>query len=306
MGLLTVMLAAAITLSILSPYFLNTQNLLNVGVAISFYGIVAAATTIVLISGGLDLSIAAVMALSTCIVAATLQAGQPVTVAIALALAAGALVGMSNGWLTSYSGINPFVVTVGSAFLVRGLAYLVTGGAVIAVQDPFLVTLGQGKVFGIPYTVLIMIAAFAVCGFLLQRTIYGRHWFAVGGTTGGTMARLAGVPVRRRMWQVYLLSSLAAATAGVLIAGYTTVGDANGLLGSELAILAGVILGGTALSGGRGTMTGTVIGVVLVGIISNGIQLLNLGISAQYIFLGGVLLLAVSYDQTRRRREIRG
>jgi len=303
-GLAGALGAAVLALSLLSPYFLRTQNLINIGVAVSFTGIVASVTTVVLIIGGLDLSIAAVMALSSCIVAKTLAMGQPAVVAVALAIAAGLLVGAGNGGLITYGKINPFVVTVGSSFLVRGLAYLVTAGVVIPVSDPALITLGQGRIAGIPVSIVIMVLAFLICGFLLQRTIYGRHWYAIGGTTGGGMARLAGVPVQRRVWQVYLLSAAAAAAGGVVVAGYSTVGDANGLLGLELAILSGVILGGTALTGGRGTVSGTLLGVLLVGVISNGIQLLNLGIAAQYIFLGGVLLLAVSFDQWRRRNEV--
>lgn len=302
-GLLAGLGVAVIVMSVLSPYFFKAQNMLNIGAAVSFTGIVAAITTAVLISGGLDLSIAAVMAFSGAVVATSLQAGMPWYLAVVLALLSGVLFGAFNGLLISYVGINAFVVTVGTQFMVRGLAYLVTAGVVIPVSDPVIVFLGQGKLLGIPVSLLIMLLTFAIVGYLLRSSIWGRHWYAIGGTTGGRMARLAGIPVRKRTFQLYVLSALTSSAAGVIVAGYTTVGDANALTGLELSILAGVILGGTALNGGRGTVTGTIIGVVLIGVISNGIQLLNLGIAAQFLFLGVVLLLAVVFDQVRNRKE---
>lgn len=290
-------------MAMLSPYFFKTQNLLNIGTAVSFTGIVAAITTAVLIAGGLDLSIAAVMAFSGTVVAVMLDAGFPWYVAVLAALISGALVGAFNGYLISYVGINPFVVTVGAQFLVRGLAYLVTGGVVYPVTDPALRWIGQGKLWGIPISLILMVVVFLVVGWVLNSTVWGRHWYAIGGTPGGRMARLAGVPVQRRGFQLYVLSALTAALAGVVVAGYTTVGDANALVGMELSILAGVILGGTALMGGRGTVTGTLLGVLMIGVISNGIQLLNLGIAAQFIFLGGILLVAVVFDHINTRKE---
>ncbi len=302
-GLLAGLGVAVIVMSVLSPYFLKAQNMLNIGAAVSFTGIVAAITTAVLISGGLDLSIAAVMAFAGTIIATSLQAGIPWYLAVVLALLSGVLFGAFNGFLISYVGINAFVVTVGSQFMVRGLAYVMTAGVVIPVSDPVIVFLGQGKLLGVPVSLLIMLLTFAIVGYLLRSSIWGRHWYAIGGTPGGKMARLAGIPVKKRTFQLYVLSALTASAAGVIVAGYTTVGDANSLTGLELSILAGVILGGTALNGGRGTVTGTIIGVILIGIISNGIQLLNLGIAAQFLFLGVVLLLAVVFDQVRNRKE---
>ncbi len=299
MGLIGALLGAGLIVSQLTPYFLRTQNLLNVGTAVSFTGIVAAITTAVLIGGGLDLSIAAVMAFSGTIVAVALDNGLSDPVAIALALAVSALVGLGNGGLISYGGINPFVITVGMQFLVRGCAYLVTDGRVVRVADGGVRHLGQGDLWGVPVPLWIMMAVFGIVGWLLHTTVWGRHWYAIGGTPGGAMARLAGIPVKRRRLQLYVLSALASGVSGVLVAGFTTVGDANGLAGLELSILAGVILGGTALTGGRGTVFGTLLGVVLIGIIDNAIQLLNYGIAAQFLFLGTALLLAVIFDHLR-------
>ncbi|QJU55284.1 ABC transporter permease [Herbiconiux sp. KACC 21604] len=305
LGLIIALVVVSVALSLLSPYFLRPANLLNIGAAISFTGIVAAITTAVLISGGLDLSISAVMAFSGCVVAVSLSAGLPWWLAIGLAMLSGLVIGAVNGGLISYVGINPFVVTVGTQFLVRGLAFLVTAGVVIPVSDPVVRFLGQGRIFGVPFSLLLMAVAFVVAGFLLRSTVWGRHWYAIGGSPEGRMARLAGIPVRRRTFQLYVLSAVFSAVAGAVVAGYTTVGDANALTGLELSILAGVILGGTALTGGRGTVIGTVFGVILIGVINNGIQLLNLGVAAQFIFLGGILLIAVVFDQIKTRRQTR-
>ena len=298
-GLIGALIGVGLIVSQLTPFFLKTQNLLNVGTAVSFTGIVAAITTAVLIGGGLDLSIAAVMAFSGTVVAVALDNGVPAPVTILLALALSAVIGLINGGLISYGGINPFVITVGMQFLVRGFAYQVTGGRVVRVASGYVRDLGQGDLLGIPVPLWIMLAVFGISGWLLHTTVWGRHWYAIGGTPGGAMARLAGIPVKRRRLQLYVLSSLAAGLSGVLVAGFTTVGDANALAGLELSILAGVILGGTALTGGRGTVVGTLLGVVLIGIIDNAIQLLNYGISAQFLFLGTALLLAVLYDHVR-------
>jgi len=300
-GLIGALFGVGLVVSQLTPFFLRTQNLLNVGTAVSFTGIVAAITTAVLIGGGLDLSIAAVMALSGTIVAVALGNGVSVPVAILLALGASTLIGFVNGGLISYGGINPFVITVGMQFLVRGFAFRVTDGRVVRVTNEDVRYLGQGELLGVPVPLWIMLAVFGVVGWLLHATVWGRHWYAIGGTPGGAMARLAGIPVKRRRLQLYVLSSSAAGLSGVLVAGFTTVGDANGLAGLELSILAGVILGGTALTGGRGTVFGTLLGVTLIGIIDNAIQLLNYGVSAQFLFLGTALLLAVVYDHVRTK-----
>jgi ribose/xylose/arabinose/galactoside ABC-type transport system permease subunit len=304
-GLLAGLVALSVVMTILSPYFLQPRNLINIGGAVSFTGIVAAITTAVLISGGLDLSIAANMALSSCVAALLLKDGAPWFVAVIVALIVGALAGALNGYIINYVGVNAFVVTVASQFLLRGIAYIITAGVVLPVNDSTVVFLGQGRVFGIPIPLLIMALAFLFVGWMLKSTVWGRHWYAIGGTPGGRMAELAGVPVKRRGFQLYVLSGVISAAAGVVVAGYTTVGDPNAVAGTELSILAAVILGGTALSGGRGSIVGTIIGVFLIGVINNGIQLLNFGIAAQYLSLGAVLLGAVVYDQIRTRKETR-
>jgi ribose transport system permease protein len=304
-GLLAGLVALSVLMTIVSPYFLQPRNLINIGGAVSFTGIVAAITTAVLISGGLDLSIAANMALASCVVALLLKGGTPWYLAVIVALIIGALAGALNGYIINYIGVNAFVVTVASQFLLRGIAYIMTVGVVLPVADPTVVFLGQGRALGIPVPLIIMAISFLFVGWMLKSTVWGRHWYAIGGTPGGRMAELAGVPVKRRGFQLYVLSGVIAAAAGVVVAGYTTVGDPNAVAGTELSILAAVILGGTALSGGRGSVVGTVIGVFLIGVINNGIQLLNFGIAAQYLSLGAVLLGAVVYDQIRTRKETR-
>lgn len=304
-GLVAGLIALSVLMSFLSPYFLRPQNLINIGAAVSFTGIVAAITTAVLISGGLDLSIAAVMALSSTVVAVVTTAGQPWWVAVLAALITGAAIGALNGYVISYVGVNPFVVTVATQFLSRGIGFLITAGVAMPINDQVIRMIGQGRLAGIPISLIIMVVVFAVVGVVLRKTVLGRHWYAIGGTPDGRMARLAGVPVARRRFQLYVLSGAVSALAGVCLAGNTTVGDAYAATGLELSILAAVILGGTALNGGRGAIIGTVIGVLLIGVINNGIQLLNLGVSAQYLFLGAVLLVAVVFDQVRTKRELR-
>lgn len=304
-GVLGALVVACILFSILSPYFWTVDNGLNIGQAVSYTGIVAAITTMVLVAGGLDLSIGAVMALSSCLVADLLGSGMALVPAVAIALAAGAAIGAVNGVLIAYVGINAFVVTIGTQFIARGLAYLVTGGQAESVTDERILDLGQGKIAGIPASLLLMLVVFGLVGWMLARTRFGRHVYAIGGTPGGRMARLAGIKVERRLIQVYVLSATFAALAGIVVAGYTGTGDAGALLGVELTIIAAAILGGTSLLGGRGTVVGTLIGVLLLGVITNGIVLLDLGTSAQYLVQGAALLLAVVIDEVRTKRATR-
>jgi len=305
LGVLGALVVACLLFSILSPYFWTVDNGLNIGQAVSYTGIVAAITTMVLVAGGLDLSIGAVMALSSCLVADLLGSGMGLVPAVAIALAAGAGVGVVNGVLIARVGINAFVVTIGTQFIARGLAYLVTGGQAQSVTDQRIIDLGQGKIAGLPASLLLMLVAFALVGWMLARTQFGTHVYAIGGTPGGRMARLAGIKVERRLIQVYVLSATFAALAGIVVAGYTGTGDAAALLGVELTIIAAAILGGTSLLGGRGTVFGTLVGVLLLGVITNGIVLLDLGTSAQYLVQGAALLLAVVIDEVRTKRAAR-
>ena len=289
----------------LSPYFLLPQNALNISRAVSYTGITAAITTLVLIGGGLDLSISAVMALAGTVCAELLMKGMPWPLVVAAGLASGALVGVVNGAIVTYLGINPLIVTIATQFVIRGAAFLVVQSQELVITERHFLYIGQGTLLGLPVPALFMVAAFLLVGWWMRFTVFGRHIYAIGGTPGGSMARLAGIPVERRRMQMYVLSGTFAAFSGIVLAGFTGTGLAYAAQGLELPIIASVILGGTGLGGGRGTVVGTVIGVFVLGVVANGLTLLNLSNQWQLVVQGAALLLAVIVDEYRAKRRAR-
>jgi ribose transport system permease protein len=200
--------------------------------------------------------------------------------------------------LIAWIGIDALIATIGTQFAIRGFAYLVGSEQLITNEN--ILWLGQGEVLGIPVPTLLMVATFLLAIWWLNFTVFGRHLRAIGGTHGHA-ARLAGIPVRRRRMQVYILSGLSSGFAGVVLAGYSSAGLAYAAVGIELTIIAGVVLGGTSFFGGHGTIIGTVIGVLFFAIIANGLVLMNVPTLWQQIVQGTVLIIAVGIDRIRTK-----
>ena len=304
-GLVGALAGVIIAFSFLSPYFLLTQNFLNIGRAISYTGITAATETLVIIGGGLDLSIGAVMGLSGTVCAALLLAGVPWFLVIPVGVALGTLVGAVNGVIITYVGINPLIVTLGTQFVIEGAAYLAVNSQEIVISEPHFLFIGQGQLIGMPFPVLLLLLAFALVWWWLRYTAFGKHIYAIGGSPGGLMAQLAGIRINRRRMQMYILSGTFAAISGVVLAAFTGTGLPYAGEGLELTIIASVILGGAALTGGRGTVIGTLIGVILLGMVNNGLSLLSVSNEWQLVVQGGALLLAVVVDEFRQKRRSR-
>jgi len=286
-----------------SPYFLLPENGLNISRAVSFWGISAAAATLVLVCGLLDLSIGATMGFVGVLCAVLISGGVSWPVAMFAGLLAGAIFGAGNGVLVAYVGINPFIVTIGSQFVIRGLAFLVSGGQDHSIPSREFNFLGQGDLGRIPASAVLTLAVFAALYWTMRFTRFGRHVFAIGGS--GEAARLVGIPVARRRFQVLVLSGVLAALSGIVLSGFTGSGLAYNGQGVELTVISAVILGGTSLLGGRGSVTGTLLGVALLGIINNGIVLLGVSTYWQFVVQGSVLLLAVVIDEMRIKRAVR-
>lgn len=304
-GLLGAFALTCLVFSVLSPYFLQASNGFNIASANAYLGITAAIATLLLIGGGLDISIAAVMAFSSVLAAQLLAAGVPWYLAIAGCLLSGAAIGAFNGVLITYVGINALIVTIGTQFVVRGLAFVVAAGQELPISDAHFKFMGQGLLFGVPFSGILTVLVFLYVGWVLNYTRFGKHVFAIGGSPNGSMARLSGIRVERCRMQMYVMSGTLAALSGVVLAGYTSSGIAYAAAGIELTIIAAVILGGTALGGGAGTVAGTFIGVALLGVIANGMVLLSIASYYQFIFQGCALLIAVVADEVRRARRIR-
>jgi ribose transport system permease protein len=300
LGLLAILLILAIVLSFASPYFLTVTNLLNIGRGIAIVGIVAVGETIVIISGGFDLSVGSTMAAAGMAAGFLVTHGVPLPIAFAAAIAIGVLVGLINGTIISYARINPLIATLATLAIVRGLSYVISGGRELVVSDEAFLAFGVGTFLGIPYIVLLLVATFAVFAWVMPRTLFGRYAYAIGSSAKA--AQRAGVPVARWRIAYYVTCGALSALAGLVFVARTGNAQPSAALGIELDVITAVILGGTSLTGGRGRLWGTFIGLVLLGVVNNGLILVGVPAFWQQVVKGGILLLAVLYDELRRHR----
>lgn len=302
MGLPLILLLLCVYLGYSSQYFLEYRNLLNITQAVSVVGIAAAFATIVVIGSGIDLTPVTVMVMSGIVCLHALNAGLPLAVVIALALATSVGIGLINGLLIAFGELNPFIVTLGVNFLFTGFAYVITQGNSELISQQTFLSIGQSHVFGqVPTPTLIMALTFLVAFFILRFSKFGLHVFAVGG--GEQAARLSGVRVRKVKIWLYVLSAASAGLAGIVeaAAGGSVAPYAASNSNDLLTILAAVIIGGTALTGGRGSVIGTLVGILLIGVIGNGLVLRNIDTFYQPVVTGAILLIAIVLDETRRR-----
>lgn len=301
-----VTLTLALYLSFSSEFFLTERNLINITSSVALVGIAAAFATFVVISGGIDLSPVVVFIIAGMVCEAALEAGLPVAATIVLGVAVGGVIGLLNGLLIAAGRLNPFIVTLGTNFLFTGLAFVITDGDVLTIDNESFRDLGRSELIGdVPTLTVVMAAVFGLAFCILRFTRFGTHVFAVGGDSDA--ARLSGVPVRRVKTLVYVTAGLAAGLAGVLLAaqaGSVAPFQASGQ-NDLLNILAAVIIGGTALEGGRGTVAGTLVGILLLGIIANGLVLERVSSFWQPVVVGTALLLAITLDEVRRRSATR-
>lgn len=288
--------------SLLSPYFLTAENLLNVSLQVSITAIIAAGMTFVILTGGIDLSVGSLLALAGILTTDVVKLQLPIQVSFPLAILVGVCVGALSGGLagtlvTRYN-ITPFIVTLSLMTVWRGIAFVYTEGRPIwELPDAFSI-LGSGRMLGIPIPSLTMMVVFIVSHIVLTKTKFGRYVYAVGGNKEA--ARLAGISTNKILVQVYILCGLLSALSGILLASRMNSGQPNTGVGYELDVIAAVVAGGTSLSGGRGSIVGTFIGAMLIAVLRNGLNLLNVGSYVQQIIVGVVILLAVMMDRVRR------
>jgi ribose transport system permease protein len=290
-----------IFLSIASPVFLSADNLFNVGAQTAVVAVIAIGMTLVIITAGIDLSVGSVAALSGVVgVMMMANLGLPVPLAIIGGTLVGALAGLVNGLLVSVAGLAPFIATLGMLTVARGLVYIVTNAqAIFWAPDSFRL-LGQGVIGPIPIPILVIVVV-AVAGYIvLSRTRLGRYAYAMGSNLEA--ARLSGIPVRRYLTSVYVISGALAGFGGMIAASRVNSGQPNFGIGLELDVIAAAVIGGASLFGGQGTVLGTLIGAFLIALIRNGAVLLDVSTFYQQVIIGVVIWLAVLWDQYRRRR----
>lgn len=301
-GILMVLILLVVLMSIFAPNFNRVDNLLNIARSISVNAILAAGLTFVILTGGIDLSVGSIVAVSGVVAVIAAIAGVPAPVAVVIGMAVGGACGLANGVLTAYLALAPFIVTLGTMTFLRGLAYTITNGQPIVSSDLNFKDLGNGYLLGIPIPVIAMVAVFLVAWFVLERTRYGRHVYAVGGNAQA--ARLAGVQVNRIILSVYVVAGICAGLAGVIFSARVISAQPTAGTGYELDAIAAVVLGGTSLVGGRGRIVGTLIGAVILGVLTTGLILLNVQFFTQLLIKGVVIILAVAIDSLKQRPEL--
>ena len=297
MGPLFGLVLLSIGLSIASPNFLTPSNLFSVLRQVSYSGLIAFGMTFIILIGGIDLSVGAILALVGIVTASLIQAGMDPILASCIGLLLGAACGAINGLLVSFGRIAPFTATLATMILFRGIAQEYSQSKPISINvDGFFNEIGSGYLFDtIPVPVVLMLLVYFMLWFVLKKTRFGRHVYALGGSED--VARISGLKVRSLKLWVYTLSGLMSGLAALVVTSRLSSASPNAGAMYELDAIAAVVLGGTSLSGGRGWIFGTLVGVVLLGILSNGLNLLNVSSNYQLIIKGVVILFAVLLDR---------
>ncbi|WP_022799485.1 ABC transporter permease [Thermus islandicus] len=299
-GLLWALGLLILALSLLSPYFLSPSNLLNVLRQVSINAILALGMTVVILKGGIDLSVGSLLALAGALAAGFAVSGLPPALAMGLGIGIAVALGILQGLLVAYAGLPPFIVTLAGLTAFRGLTLVYTDGSPITgLPDSFLF-LGNGTLLGIPVPVVAMLSFLLLTQLLLQNTALGRYLYAIGGNEEA--ARLSGVPVARIKVFAYAYSGLAAGLAALVLTGRLNSAQPTAGTGFELDAIAAAVVGGTSLAGGRGTAWGTFLGALIIGVLNNGMNLLNVSSFYQLIAKGVVIVLALLVDRLVRRR----
>ncbi len=291
-----------ILFAVLSPYFLTAENLLNVTLQTSITAIIAVGMTFVILTAGIDLSVGSVVAFAGVLTTTVLRLDLSPALAYPLAIGGGVLFGAFTGgtagvFVTRFR-ITPFIVTLALMTIWRGAAFVMTEGRPIWELPEGFAVLARGRIAEIPIPTIIMLVVFAGAHFVLTQTRFGRYVYAVGGNVEA--ARLAGINTNRILMQVYVISGVLASLSGILLASRVNSGQPNAGLMYELDVIAAVVVGGTSLFGGRGTVIGTLIGSLLIGVLRNGLNLLNVESYVQQVIVGIVILLAVMMDRLRK------
>lgn len=290
-----------LVLWILTPYFLTLSNLMNILEQSSINAIVAVGMTFVIITAGIDLSVGSILAFSGVVMASLLQGGVPIVLALLAGLAVGTICGLLNGFLVSIGKLPPFIVTLGMMSVARGAALVYTDGRPISSFEPAFRYLATGKIFFLPMPLLIMLLVYLITHLILTRTKFGLYTYAMGGNEEAT--HLSGVNVRFHKTMVYALSGLTSAIAAVLLTARLNSAQPIAGMMYELDAIAATVIGGTSLMGGEGTLTGTFIGALIMGVLRNGLNLLGVSSFLQQIIIGLVIIIAVLFDISIKKQK---
>lgn len=295
LGIVLVLVALVVAFSLLTPNFLDPNNVFNIARQIATLGIVAVGFSFVLITGGIDLSVGYQISLNVVVTGILMaQVGLPWYIAVLGALVLGTLIGVVNGLIITYTGVAPLIVTLSMMMILNGISYLVSKGLPIFGFPAEFSLIGQGALYGIPISLLILLVVWAVGIFILNKTSVGRYFYAIGNNAEA--ARLSGVNTRRTIILVYALSGLFTAIGAVLLLSRLNSAQSATGAGFEFSVLTACVLGGISVMGGRGSLFGAFVGVMIVGVLDNGLVLMNVSEYVQLVIKGVILMTAVIYD----------
>ena len=301
---LAILIVFVIAMSLLTERFLTFKNLTNVGRQLSFNAIISVAMTMVIISGGIDLSVGGTVALAGCVCARIIADSGQILPAVLAALAIGTAVGLFNGILIACTNIAPFIITLSSLSVAKGMTLVFTNASPIPLSNKGFKALGQSSFYSVPTPIFIMLAVFLAAGYVMKKTKFGRYIYAIGGNERSAV--LAGISVKRVKLAVYVISGVLAAFTGILYTSRLSSGVPGLGDGFEMDAITAAVIGGASLAGGQGGIWGTMIGAMIIGILNNALNLLNVNTNYQDIATGVVVLIAVLFDwfiQTRVRSD---
>jgi L-arabinose transport system permease protein len=298
-SLIVIFVIMFVTMSLTVDHFFSIDNMLGLALSISQIGMVACTMMFCLASRDFDLSVGSTVAFAGVLCAMVLNATGNTFIAIVAAVAAGAVIGWVNGAVIAYLRINALITTLATMEIVRGFGFIVSHGQAVGVSSDSFIALGGLSMFGVSLPIWVTLICFIVFGVMLNQTVYGRNTLAIGGNPEAS--RLAGINVERTRVYIFLMQGALAALAGVILASRITSGQPNAAQGFELNVISACVLGGVSLLGGRATISGVVIGVLIMGTVENVMNLLNIDAFYQYLVRGAILLAAVLLDQLKNR-----
>ena len=290
--------------AMINPRFLSVANILNVFRQSSINAVIAIGMTFVILTGGIDLSVGSILALSSALTAGLIAAGIPVPFAILLAVCMGGIFGMLNGLLVAYGKLAPFIVTLASMTIFRGATLVFTNGNPLTqgLSDSFLFQfLGQGYVVGIPFPVILMFLVFLILYVVLHKTAFGKSVYALGGNEKA--AYISGVKLNKVKIIIYTISGIMASISGLIITSRLSSAQPTAGTSYEMDAIAAVVLGGTSLSGGKGRILGTLIGALIIGVLNNGLNIIGVSAFWQQVVKGVVILIAVLLDRFKMAKS---
>jgi ribose/xylose/arabinose/galactoside ABC-type transport system permease subunit len=305
-GIVLVLLLFCVTLTIASPYFLTSKNIINVLRQVSVNGLISIGMTFVILTGGIDLSVGSTLAFSGVFGASFASTALrvsplPAAVCILLAVLSGLVFGAVTGMLIAKWDLAPFIITLGTMSVARGLTYIYTDGMPIPQLDQSFLFIGKGYFLGLPMPVVVFALVFIVAWVALNKTRYGRYIYAIGGSEKS--ARISGINTKVVLFSAYAISGVLSALGGVILTARTTAGLPQAGTAYEMDAIAAVVIGGTSLSGGQGSLFGTLIGVLIMGVMNNGLDLLGVSSYYQQVFKGLIIIAAVMIDSFRKASD---